>query len=88
MTEGSFAVVETLREGGKWAPVYDDDDFSLKFKWSRPAKLSSESQATIEWRVPESAVAGVYRIRHYGASKSLFGSISSFSGSSSAFVVV
>lgn len=82
MTEGSFAVVETLREGGKWAPVYDDDDFSLKFKWSRPAKLSSESQATIEWRVPESAVAGVYRIRHYGASKSLFGSISSFSGSS------
>ncbi|CAH8265123.1 unnamed protein product [Arabidopsis lyrata] len=88
MTEGSFAVVETLREGGKWVPVYDDDDFSLKFKWSRPAKLSSESQATIEWRVPESAVAGVYRIRHYGASKSLFGSISSFSGSSSAFVVV
>ncbi|KAL9302038.1 Neutral ceramidase 2 [Arabidopsis thaliana] len=88
MTEGSFAVVETLREGGKWAPVYDDDDFSLTFKWSRPAKLSSESQATIEWRVPESAVAGVYRIRHYGASKSLFGSISSFSGSSSAFVVV
>ncbi|KAL1210037.1 Neutral ceramidase 2 [Cardamine amara subsp. amara] len=88
MTEGSFAVVETLREGGKWLPVYDDDDFSLKFKWSRPAKLSPESQATVEWRIPESAVAGIYRIRHYGASKSLFGSISSFSGSSSAFVVI
>ncbi|KAG7572601.1 Neutral/alkaline non-lysosomal ceramidase C-terminal [Arabidopsis suecica] len=39
MTEGSFAVVETLREGGKWVRVYNDDDFSLKFKWSRPAKL-------------------------------------------------
>ncbi|EFH55282.1 hypothetical protein ARALYDRAFT_344410 [Arabidopsis lyrata subsp. lyrata] len=39
MKEGSFAVVETLREGGKWVPVYDDDDFSLKLKWSRPAKL-------------------------------------------------
>ncbi|EOA28982.1 hypothetical protein CARUB_v10025234mg [Capsella rubella] len=89
MTEGSFAVVETLHEGGKWVPVYDDDDFSLKFKWSRPAaKLSPESQATIEWRIPEFAMAGVYRLRHYGASKSLFGSISSFSGSSSAFVVV
>ncbi|XP_010517085.1 PREDICTED: neutral ceramidase [Camelina sativa] len=88
LTEGSFAVVETLQDGGTWVPVYDDDDFSLKFKWSRPAKLSPESQATIEWRVPQSAAAGVYRIRHYGASKSLFGSISSFSGTSSAFVVV
>ncbi|KFK36701.1 hypothetical protein AALP_AA4G158000 [Arabis alpina] len=88
MTEGSFAVVETLRDGGKWFPVYDDDDFSLKFKWSREEKLSPESQATVEWRIPASAVAGVYRLRHYGASKSLFGSISSFSGSSNAFVVV
>lgn len=88
MTEGSFAVVETLRDGGKWVPVYDDDDFSVKFKWSRQVKLSPESQATVEWRIPESAVAGVYRLRHYGASKSLFGSITSFSGSSSAFVVV
>ncbi|XP_019100499.1 PREDICTED: neutral ceramidase isoform X2 [Camelina sativa] len=88
LTEGSFAVVETLQDGGTWVPVYDDDDFSLKFKWSRPAKLSPESQATIEWRVPQSAAAGVYRIRHYGASKSLFGTISSFSGTSSAFVVV
>ena len=87
MTEGSFAVVETLR-GEKWVPVYDDDDFSVKFKWSRPGKLSPESQATVEWRIPESAVAGVYRLRHYGASKSLVGSITSFSGSSSAFVVV
>ncbi|CAN7137863.1 unnamed protein product [Brassica rapa subsp. narinosa] len=87
MTEGSFAVVETLR-GGKWVPVYDDDDFSVKFKWSRQVKLSPESQATVEWRIPESAVAGVYRLRHYGASKSLFGAITSFSGASSAFVVV
>ncbi|KAF8085295.1 hypothetical protein N665_0672s0011 [Sinapis alba] len=87
MTEGSFAVVETLR-GEKWVPVYDDDDLSVKFKWSRPGKLSPESQATVEWRIPESAVSGVYRLRHYGASKSLLGSITSFSGSSSAFVVV
>ncbi|KAL0896797.1 hypothetical protein Bca101_080758 [Brassica carinata] len=88
MTEGSFAVVEKLRDGGKWVPVYDDDDFSVKFKWSRQVKLSPESQATVEWRIPESAVTGVYRLRHYGASKSLFGAITSFSGSSGAFVVV
>lgn len=87
MTEGTFALVEILQNQNKWAPAYDDDDFSLRFKWSRPAKLSPESFATIEWRIPESAVSGVYRISHFGASKSLLGSISHFTGSSSAFVV-
>lgn len=87
MTEGTFALVEILQNQNKWAPAYDDDDFSLRFKWSRPAKLSPESFATIEWRIPASAVSGVYRISHFGASKSLLGSISHFTGSSSAFVV-
>ncbi|XP_050243801.1 neutral ceramidase 2 [Quercus robur] len=87
MTEGTFALVEILQNQNKWAPAYDDDDFSLRFIWSRPAKLSPESFATIEWRIPAFAVSGVYRISHFGASKSLLGSISHFTGSSSAFVV-
>ncbi|KAH9672703.1 Neutral ceramidase 2 [Citrus sinensis] len=87
MTEGTFALVELLQGQNAWVPAYDDDDFCLKFKWSRPAKLSPQSHATMEWKIPESAVSGVYRIRHFGASKSLFGSISHFTGSSSAFVV-
>lgn len=87
MTEGTFALVELLQGQKTWVPAYDDDDFCLKFKWSRPAKLSPQSHATIEWKIPESAVSGVYRIRHFGASKSLVGSISHFTGSSSAFVV-
>lgn len=87
MTEGTFALVELLQGQKTWFPAYDDDDFCLKFKWSRPAKLSPQSHATIEWKIPESAVSGVYRIRHFGASKSLLGSISHFTGSSSAFVV-
>ncbi|KAL0016863.1 hypothetical protein SO802_003932 [Lithocarpus litseifolius] len=32
LTEGTFAVVEML-QGQHWTPVYDDDDFSLFFKW-------------------------------------------------------
>ncbi|KAL6545260.1 Neutral ceramidase 1 [Orobanche gracilis] len=88
MTEGTFALVETLRGKDSWDPVYDDDDFCLRFKWSRPSKLSARSHATIEWRIPESAATGVYRIRHFGASKSLFGSIRHFTGSSSAFLVI
>lgn len=87
MTEGTFALVELLQDQKRWIPAYDDDDFCLRFKWFRPAKLSAQSYATMEWRIPESAVSGVYRIRHFGAAKSLAGSIRHFTGSSSAFVV-
>ncbi|KAK6245000.1 hypothetical protein QUC31_011409 [Theobroma cacao] len=87
MTEGTFALVQYLQDHKTWIPAYDDDDFCLRFKWSRPAKLSPQSYATIEWWIPESVVSGVYRIRHFGASKSLLGSVRHFTGSSSAFVV-
>lgn len=87
MTEGTFALVEFLQDQKAWIPAYDDDDFCLRFIWSRPVKLSPRSHATIEWRVPTSVVPGVYRIRHFGAAKSLFGNIQHFAGSSTAFVV-
>ncbi|KAJ4834751.1 Neutral ceramidase 2 [Turnera subulata] len=88
MTEGTFALVEILQDQKTWVPAYDDDDFCLRFKWSRPAKLSPRSFATIEWRIPQSAASGVYRISHFGAAKALVGPIRHFTGSSSAFVVV
>ncbi|KAL9228694.1 hypothetical protein vseg_004246 [Gypsophila vaccaria] len=88
LTEGTFALVEMLRGKDTWEPMYDDDDFCLRFKWSRPSKLSTRSRATIEWRIPQGAQPGVYRIRHFGASKGLFGAVHHFEGSSSAFVVV
>ncbi|CAL1378901.1 unnamed protein product [Linum trigynum] len=87
MTEGTFVLVELL-EKKMWVSAYDDDDFCLRFKWSRPGRLSPESYATVEWRIPEGAGAGVYRISHFGAAKGLLGSIRHFSGSSSAFVVL
>lgn len=87
MTEGTYALVEIL-QSNTWEPAYDDDDWSLKFKWSRPSKLSTRSYATIEWQIPDFVVPGVYRITHFGASKSLFGSVNHFTGSSSAFAVV
>ncbi|XP_068668819.1 neutral ceramidase 2-like [Aristolochia californica] len=89
MTEGTFSLVEIFNKSTQtWVPAYDDDDFCLRFKWSRPRKLSARSEATIEWRIPETAISGVYRIRHFGASKSLFRSIHHFTGASRAFVVV
>ncbi|KAG0481763.1 hypothetical protein HPP92_012621 [Vanilla planifolia] len=88
LTEGTFALVEFLQGTDTWVPAYDDDDFCLRFKWSRPWKLSARSFATLEWRIPKNAASGVYRLRHFGAAKSLFGKISYFTGASSAFVVV
>lgn len=87
MTEGTFALVELLQGQDTWVPAFDDDDICLRFKWSRPSKLSAQSHATIEWRIPQSTASGVYRLTHFGASKNLLGSISHFTGSSSAFVV-
>lgn len=87
MTEGTFALVEFLKDHKTWVPAYDDDDFSLRFVWSRPGKLKFSSYATVEWRIPGSAGSGVYRLTHFGAAKSLFGSIRHFTGSSRAFVV-
>ncbi|BAT88410.1 hypothetical protein VIGAN_05189500 [Vigna angularis var. angularis] len=87
MTEGTFALVEFLQEKDDWIPAYDDDDFCLRYKWSRPYKLSSRSRATLEWRIPEGVTPGVYRFRHFGAAKGLFGSIHHFTALSSAFVV-
>nr|XP_043607298.1 neutral ceramidase 2-like [Erigeron canadensis] len=87
MTEGTYALVELLQSDNSWEPSYDDDDWCLKFKWSRPSKLSTRSYATIEWQIPDEAISGVYRITHFGASKTLFGSVNHFTGSSAAFVV-
>lgn len=86
LTEGTFAVVEML-QGERWVPAYDDDDFCLYFKW----KVESGTfygLATIEWEVPEAAVSGVYRLRHFGSSKKTKESPTEyFTGASSAFSV-
>ncbi|KAI4340356.1 hypothetical protein MLD38_025201 [Melastoma candidum] len=87
MTEGTFSLVEMLEGKGTWVPAFDDDDFCLRFKWSRPSTFSAQSFATIEWRIPAYTIPGVYRIRHFGAAKDITGAIHHFTGSSSAFVV-
>nr|GEV02165.1 hypothetical protein [Tanacetum cinerariifolium] len=85
MTEGTYALVEILHSNKNWEPAYDDDHWCLKFKWSKPSKLSTRSYATIEWEISDIVVSGVYRIMHFGTSKSLFGSVNHFTGSSAAF---
>ncbi|KAL3840149.1 hypothetical protein ACJIZ3_024740 [Penstemon smallii] len=89
LTEGTFALVEML-QGDIWIPVYDDDDFSLYFKWEGPLYSSKGSYglATIEWEVPREASPGVYRLRHYGSYKTTKDSpVTYFTGTSSGFNV-
>ncbi|KAE8715582.1 Neutral ceramidase [Hibiscus syriacus] len=86
LIEGTFAVVEML-QGGRWIPVYDDDDFSLVFKWNAD-NSGMYGLANIEWEVPEVAAAGVYRLRHFGSSKKTKDSPNEYyTGASSAFTV-
>ncbi|XP_019186384.1 PREDICTED: neutral ceramidase-like [Ipomoea nil] len=87
LTEGTYAVVETMK-GQQWVAAYDDDDFSLFFKWKEESVGSLGSSATIEWEIPEGVSPGVYRLRHFGSSKIASESPNSyFTGVSTAFTV-
>ncbi|PON60589.1 Neutral/alkaline nonlysosomal ceramidase [Parasponia andersonii] len=86
LTEGTFAVVEML-QGERWTPVYDDDDFSLYFKYQLD-ESGLYSLAKIEWEIPDGATSGAYRLRHFGsARKTKDSQIIYFTGASSAFAV-
>ncbi|KAL4270968.1 hypothetical protein AHAS_AhasUnG0039400 [Arachis hypogaea] len=86
LTEGTFAAVE-MHQGKKWLTIHDDDDLSLFFKWQLD-NSSLHGLAIIEWEIPNHAISGVYRLRHFGASKTSGTSrISYFTGTSHAFAV-
>lgn len=88
LTEGTFTVVEFYDGSRKWIPAYDDDDFSVFFKWAQQND-TFYGVATIQWSVPDSAVIGTYRIRHFGAA-SIEGQqpvIQYFTGTSSTFSI-
>ena len=82
-----------LNMAGQWPPyqilglsiaavrqAYTDNDVSTTFHWERPHALSSESSATLTWRVPADAVTGTYRLRHRGDYKHIFGGTTPFTG--------
>ncbi|WJX38997.1 Neutral ceramidase 2, variant 2 [Trifolium repens] len=86
LTEGTFASVERL-QGERWIPIHDDDDLSLLFKW-KVDNSSFHGFATIEWEIPKDTISGVFRLKHFGASKNTIASpIDYFTGASSAFAV-
>lgn len=71
-----------------WVLVHTDTDWETKFEWQRHETLSTYSFATVVWNIPENAVPGRYRIRHFGEYKHFLGHVQSFQGSSGEFDVV
>ncbi|KAH7314758.1 hypothetical protein KP509_21G019100 [Ceratopteris richardii] len=88
-TERTYTLVEKLTADQKWIPAYDDDDLSLRFLWSRPSTFSPFSVATVRWEIPDSAVPGTYRLRHFGAAKTnpFSNKLQYFTGTSGTFLV-
>ncbi|KAK4138093.1 Neutral/alkaline nonlysosomal ceramidase [Trichocladium antarcticum] len=82
--EGTFAAVErgVVADGGgrRWVRVRDDGDWGLVYRWRRTSEVFGTSQVEIVWETEEWAEPGVYRIRYFGDSKSLGGTITAFEG--------
>ncbi|KAL4414924.1 neutral/alkaline non-lysosomal ceramidase [Colletotrichum abscissum] len=87
--EGTYAAVEQL-QSGKWVQIRTDADWFLVYTWTRTNFLLGYSEVVISWETGTSdgAGPGTYRIKYYGDSKPLIGSISAFEGTSGNFTLV
>lgn len=93
--EGTYASVEKLSVpyGNKaaneiWDQVRDDGDWALVYNWRRTSEMLGSSEVELVWETEDWAEPGVYRLRYFGDSKSLGGTITPFDGVSSAFTLL
>ena len=93
--EGTYAAVEFSTDGKNWRVVRSDEDWDLVFHWRRTSEVMGTSQVEIVWEIGAMAEAGdglpepgVYRLRYYGDSKSLTGTVTAFEGVSSSFTLL
>jgi neutral ceramidase len=84
--EGTFAAVEKLGSDGEtWTQVLSDNDWRLVYSWKRTNAVLGYSEVTITWETGDEDTTGTYRIKYYGDSKPLIGSIKAFTGTTEAF---
>ncbi|KAJ6578582.1 Neutral/alkaline nonlysosomal ceramidase [Mycena sp. CBHHK59/15] len=84
--EGTFLSVDQLVSGA-WKSVKSDSHPSTLYQWTRINSVLGTSSVNISWTIESGTPAGTYRLRYFGDSKPLIGSISSFTGTSSNFTV-
>jgi neutral ceramidase len=88
-TQDSFLRVQR-KSGTSWVDVAYDWDWETKYRWQRNNCVPTLacSHVTVEWKIPSTATAGTYRIRHDGNWKSGWdGLIRPYSGTSREFTV-
>lgn len=92
--EGTFTAIEQQASDGSWTQIKNDQDWELVYEWKRTNGLTGTSEVTIswdtgtKWESDSSAPAtGTYRIKYYGDSKSVGGTITPFNGTSGAFTL-
>ncbi len=86
---GSYLTVER-QEYGSWRTVAHDGDWETRYMWRRIHCLPTLacSHATIEWRIPQDAIPGRYRVRHHGHWRSGWdGKVRAYVGVSRPFLV-
>lgn len=97
--EGTYAAVEKLVLGGeedgggeRWETFRDDADWSLVFRWRRTSDVLATSEVEITWETDREGDGeiggGVYRLRYFGDSKSLGGTVTPFEGNTAAFALI
>ncbi|KAM4852130.1 putative neutral ceramidase C isoform 2-T2 [Thomomys bottae] len=64
-THKTFLTVEKYEDTtSAWHTLYNDASWETRFYWHKG--LLGQSNATIEWHIPDTAQPGVYRIRYFG----------------------
>lgn len=89
--EATYAAVEMQSADGSWVQVRDDGDWDLLFEWKRTSTALGTSSVKISWEIGGGSStkiqSGQYRIKYYGESKAVGGTITSFVGTSSIFAI-
>ena len=86
--EQTYAAIEKLEPAtNRWRRVRDDSDWGLIFNWRKVSEILGSSEVEIVWETEEWVEAGQYRVKYYGDSKSIGGTITAFLGVSGQFVL-
>lgn len=87
--EATYAAVELFDvERNEWKIVRDDSDWSLIFNWKKTSEILGTSEVEVVWEIETMGVqSGEYRLRYFGDSKSVGGTITGFDGLSGVFTV-
>jgi neutral ceramidase len=87
--EGTFAAIEKQNPDATWTQVKNDEDWELVYEWKRVNGLTGTSDVTISWDTGLTAPEpGRYRVKYYGDSKAIGGTITAFEGVSGVFRLV